>query len=102
MTGKFVSDADAYTYELSLDGTGETVGDVQYRGYAALVEFVSTKPLVVPFPDGSAIGARRVGAIVEEDSQGFVAVLYYSDHASLARAFRKISRELELPEGWEG
>lgn len=103
--GKFVNAADEYAYELSLDGRAETVGDVQYRGHFAGVEFSleeTTHLLSLPvdlFTEEDV--PFRAFAIVQEDTQGFVSVEFFTNESTYRATFSDISTEYDTPEGWD-
>lgn len=60
MPGKFASELDERVYEVSLDGSCEEFGDVQFGGHFTLVE-----------------DFEGYDWIVQEDSQGFIDVDRY-------------------------
>lgn len=88
--GKFGSYADAYAYELSLDGADEEIseGDRPY--------------LLVRGPFDHPQLRKYAGAIVTEGDTGFVDVVWFSSKAKMESEWRRIEREIEQamePEG---
>lgn len=102
MAGKFASVNDEAVYAQTLDGTGETVGDVQTIGAVwTRVTIPESFDWEVPF---TSITRVRAGTyIIEEDSQGFVTVVGYDtegpqadpeDIAKLAIDWERIQQEV--------
>lgn len=86
---KFARSADEIAYGITLDGTADTAGDVQYRGHVSYVELSHAdgiKILAAFIGEDDAMtptfllnSALPVAVMVEEDSQGFVTVSYFED-----------------------
>jgi hypothetical protein len=78
--GKFSSRADQRAYRRTLDGcTDDFCGDSSADWCASKI--------------GPLLGLARAGAIVFEDSQGFVTVDYYDDPAALEREWERVQNE---------
>lgn len=89
--GKFNTILDSYLYEMTLDGTCESVGDVSEVGFFA--NKVELGPEVLTdvekiaqqgdddylTPEEKDLIKESVGAIVVESEQGLVTVDYYDD-----------------------
>jgi hypothetical protein len=83
--GKFNNYADAYAYDLYMDGGGDDeIGDVEYTGYYVLIEGPFEHPELKKF----------AGAILVENNQGFVAVEFIRGKKKLASDWKRISREV--------
>lgn len=67
--GKFGSRADRRVYRITLDGC-EECGDVEGPGWYGMIT-------------GRILGLARAGAILREDSDGFISVNYYNDARAL-------------------
>lgn len=76
--GKFHSRADRRVYLQSLDGGCDIISWGEYSGESStLVE-------------GRILGIAKAGAIMHEDSQGFVTVEYFDDAAKLANEWARL------------
>ena len=93
--GKFHNMLDAYVYSLSLNGCDDETGDVGEVGHwygllkgfnAADISATATCDGAIT-PDEVAYLLRHVGAIVHEDSQGFVSVDYHANIRALEAAW---------------
>lgn len=76
--GKFSNRADRRVYLMSLDGTGDTIGDCSEIGWCVTVV------------EGHILGLAQAGALVEEDEQGFVGVSYFDTEKDFQRAVRAV------------
>ena len=83
--GKFSCRADERVYRACMDGCAETVSEGDGGDSATLIE-------------GSIFGLAKAGAILYEDSYGFVQVNYFNDAAELAGEWRGV---LEIAEEWQ-
>ncbi len=83
---KFNSNADEMVYGWSLDGVPET-GDVQTGHHYSLVEFDDHDRDVLSVNKGLTNADSYYGAIVREDSQGFVDVSYFTSRVDLEQAW---------------
>lgn len=82
---------DEVVYELSLDGADEEVGDVIEEGvWYGLLESLDGLDTSGFTEDEKKFIAEQVGAIIREDSQGFVTVEYFDSHKELKKAWREI------------
>jgi hypothetical protein len=91
--GKFDSCRDEALYQMSLDGTDETTGDVEYEGYYVLIvlDASATVNLDDDAPDGTPQVTVPAGSyIVTENSQGFVSVYTYDSEAVAREDFKRI------------
>lgn len=80
--GKFDSCAAEALWQMSLDGTDETTGDVDFEGHLTLI--VLSDLYVETIEDGPAVTIWPGAYIVSEDSQGFVDLSTYAE-VGLAR-----------------
>lgn len=100
--GKFDTILDSYIYDLSLDGSDSECGSVDEHGvcYSLL-----NGPSSSWFKDGDpfqeeltederAFLDEQAGAILWENSDGFVSIDYYTDDAELAEAWRACEYEI--------
>lgn len=88
--GKYSNTADEYFHGLTLDGCcDEETGDVESFGWYGLV-MLDDGPIVINWEGGSQ---TVYGAIVHEDSQGFVDVTYYDCAAEASAQFAMIEDE---------
>jgi hypothetical protein len=71
---------DAYVYEVSLDGTDEECGDALTIGWYGLINGpIPYDPATANLTIEEAEElSKAVGAIIHEDTQGFVTVTYYN------------------------
>ena len=77
MAGKFASAVDEVVWALSLDGCEAECGSVEFGdGWFGLVEFSADEAAAIEVEAG--LDARPLGAIVNEDSQGFVSVDFHT------------------------
>lgn len=92
---KFSTEADEQVYEWTLDGTYETAGRVDYRGWAAFVPFAGERQ-----PNGTRRHAKA--AILREDEQGFVDVDYFDSLSVAIAAWAELADTLEdgMGEDW--
>lgn len=82
---------DESVYELMLDGPDEEVGDVFGKGmWYSLLESLDGLDTSDFTEDEKEFIAEQVGAIISEDSQGFVTVEYFDSHKELEKAWREI------------
>jgi len=85
-SGKFGNYADAYLYEISLEGgTDESVGDAESDTAFDLVKG--------PFEHRQL--KEFVGAILHQNSQGFVGVEWYTNKKKLASDWKSIVTEVD-------
>ena len=90
--GKFDSCRDEALYVMSLDGTDETTGDVEYEGYYVLIvlDASATVNLDDDAPDGTPQVTVPAGSyIVTENGQGFVSVYTYETEALAREDFKR-------------
>ena len=103
--GKFNVIVDAYVHGLTLGGWGDGLGDVENFGYYHVVE-LGKEGLTAIAKEAKAEGdkltleearliRKSAGAILEEDSQGFVNISYFKTKKALDKAWEKIEREYE-------
>lgn len=101
--GKFDTIVDSYVYDVSLSGCDEETGSVDETGrwYGLIRGHILPDPGESPLT-GTALNdaetallARSAGAILSEDSQGFVSVEYFTDMAKLDREWAAIEAEVE-------
>jgi hypothetical protein len=77
---------------MSLDGTDETTGDVEYEGYYVLIvlDASATVNLDDDAPDGTPQVTVPAGSyIVTENGQGFVSVYTYETEALAREDFKR-------------
>lgn len=104
--GKFTLMIDAYVYDLSLDGPSDECGQADTTGWYGLMEGalydlnapVHTADLT---EDERTFLASVTGAIVSENSQGFVYVEYYETAEALRTAWEAITAEVAEAEADE-
>lgn len=102
--GKYDSIIDGYVHGLSLD-SGDGLGDVEHFGYYSAVdlgrsvlhdiekEAAESGDLLTTAEKNLIRGSA--GAILEENSQGFVRVEYYPTKRALEKAWARIEKEYE-------
>lgn len=96
MSGKFATDLDAYVYGMTLDGTCEEIGSVQFAGWAALVPFEERDGFRFELdPPFAEMLQQYRGAIVSESSQGFVDVTYFEDWDGFDAEWQALTPVLE-------
>lgn len=88
--GKFDSMMDSFVYGLSLDGCDEETGSVEEDGWYGLLRGWTIPSDADLTKDERAVFASHVGAIICEDSQGFVTVDYYATPEELNEAWNAI------------
>lgn len=103
--GKFNKVIDGYVYDLSLEGFGDTVGDVSELGevYTRIdgpmlpdVEATAKENKDKLTPEEKAfLREQRGGAIVFENDQGSVEVDFYATKKAINTAWERISDEIE-------
>jgi len=104
--GKFNTYIDSYVYDASLDGNlDEQCGESESTGWYGLMVgttggvrpgLIDCVPSdVVPTDAEDTFLRAQAGAILSENSQGFVDVEYYTDHADLMKAWDAVSQEIE-------
>ncbi len=101
--GKFDTPMDEHVYAQSLDGPDETAGTVQDIGWHGFMR--------APLYDASSefklneeevkYLKSMVGAIIVENSMGFVSVEYYDDIDSMVKRWGEIQEE-EIKHGSDG
>jgi hypothetical protein len=98
--GKFYTMLDAAVWEASLDGgPDEESGSVDELGWSGLVrapilDFIGHDELWNGLtPEEQGFVAAHAGAILFEDSQGFVSVDYFETAAALDAAWAKVVAE---------
>lgn len=88
---KFSDNVDEWVYGKSLDGFGETTGDVSEMGEVyTLVTFDKTYTV----KDNGEESWKFNSAIVGENDQGFVDVEYFEDEAEARKEFERVEKEL--------
>ena len=97
--GMFDTMLDAAVYHASLNGIDDHLGDVQDFGWywlmhAPLLDIREQEALT---HEELEFLVEQVGAIVSEDSQGFVTVEYYETTCDLNQAWAELE---EAEEGW--
>lgn len=80
--GKFDCRADERVYRLSLSGCDAAVGESDGFGWYGLLR-------------GPIFGLAKAGAIISENSQGFVAVTYHDEPDGLEAEWSEIEAEAE-------
>jgi hypothetical protein len=93
--GKFDNDMDAYIYGLSLDGCDEECGDsVDGTGWYGLVVGNLADADRAEFAELSSEDqtelAGYAGAIIGEDTQGFVSVEYFETETELRETWAQV------------
>lgn len=96
--GKFDLMIDAYIWDLSLDGyCDEEAGSISETG----IWYGRINAGIQDFADSDLLNQDErdylrsfVGAIVSEDSHGFVHVEYYASAGALRAAWREVEREV--------
>jgi hypothetical protein len=83
--GKFNTYADAYIYDLSMDGADEEVGEAEHDNYHALIRG--------PFEHSQL--REFAGAVIFVNSQGFVDVTFVEAKRELERDWKRIEKEVE-------
>ena len=107
--GKFDDNIDEWTYQQSLDGTCEELGDTDSFGHYSLIEFTpeDSKALseILDEHGDKFFVTPPVAAIVCADSQGFIAVTYYDVMQIAAETWGSISDDWDKfnsPDEFEG
>jgi hypothetical protein len=96
--GKFSSCRDEALYVMSLDGTNETTGDVEYEGYYTLIVLTVAVTWLLGVPVTVPAGSY----IVSENSQGFVYGTEYATEALAREDFKRRMRETyERLDSWQ-
>lgn len=103
--GKFDTELDAVVYGLVEVGGDEEAGDIETTGlYTLLTGFTAGDGPFADFtaeqvremtPEERAFIRRQVGAIVLENSDGFVSVFYYDREADLDDAWTDVVNDVE-------
>jgi len=112
--GKFSSLLDEYVYQLSLESTGEELGNVEDIGYHARLNQIEFSDIVRAAEDvgEDEHSARKAweqefkgtrlrfldhipSAIVQVNNQGFVGVTYYTDERHADSAWEEIQTEYD-------
>lgn len=89
MSGKFATETDAIVWDMSLSACDAECGDAQYGdGWHGLLTFNDGEAATVAASLGE--DTMYAGAIIREDSQGFVDVDYYEEAATLASAWADV------------
>src|SRR6266699_2578944 len=103
--GKFNTILDSYVYEVSLDGgCDDEIGSVDEGGWFGMMRngrtiFRDHDPLLETLNEAEQeLLTTSAGVIIEEDSQGFVHVTYYTADAELDVAWGALQREWVTPE----
>ena len=106
--GKFDTIVDGYVYSTSLDGVDEEAGSSSEAPglWAGLlrgdmlesVEAAARENKDALTEDERDLLRQSVGAIMTEDTQGFVHVEYYDDAAKLERDWKALEEDLSIPE----
>lgn len=92
--GKFSLEIDAAVYDASLEGgADEEIGDVETTGWYGILRGAIDPPADAT-PEEKAFLAAQAGAIISEDSQGFVSVEYYESETELEDAWSDIQDEI--------
>lgn len=91
--GKFDTMLDAYVYDLSLNGCDEETGESETTGWYGLLRgLLIDEPFLectLTAAEVDYVRAHAAGAIVSEDSQGFVHVEYFDTAIALDRAWQE-------------
>ena len=108
--GKFSFLVDALAYDASMDGCDEQCGESDTTGWYGILRGPIDPPQT---SDGAPLWGKRLseddrafladhkaGAIVCEDSQGFVAVDWFSDAEWLESRWAAIVADVAAAEGW--
>jgi len=112
--GKFSSPLDEYVYQLSLESTGEELGNVEDIGYHARLNQIEFSDIIRAAEDvgEDEHSARKAwerefkgtrlrfldhipSAIVQVNNQGFVGVTYYTDERHADNAWEEIQTEYD-------
>ena len=94
--GKFATIVDSYVYDASLDGCDEETGSVDEVGawYGLLRGPIDVTADDLTLAERAYLSAAKGGAIVSEDSQGFVDVVCYETAEALNAAWATIEAEI--------
>jgi len=84
--GKYSHYADAYLHELSMDALDDEVGEAEYDNYYSLVRGPFLHPQIAGYE----------GAILFENSQGFVEVVFYPTKKELYNEWKRLSDEVNV------
>ena len=96
-SSKFDSRADELVYAITFDGSCESTGDVNENGrWYGLIEFDDTDDEIIAAIAAEYDLIEPAGAIVSEDSQGFVKVGYYDDGIELRKEWAQCEAECAL------
>ena len=100
--GKYDTMLDAYIHDLSMNGCDEECGDTQDGLWYGLLRGIQVE---MPFSDIAAgrltddelafLRQHRAGAILSEDSQGFVTVDYFTSQRSIEAAWHRAVKQAE-------
>lgn len=89
--GKYDNYATAHLHELSMDGADDECGDANTTGWYGLLKGPFEHPQLKKYK----------GAIVEENSDGFVSSALFTSKAALDKKWKKIYAEV-ADASWEG
>lgn len=98
MPGKFANECDEIVWDMSMVGCDAECGDVSYGdGWFGLLTFNPSEAAIIKA--AGTMDTRPIGAIVNEDGQGFVTVDYFDDTASLPIVWAEIVAATDDSEG---
>lgn len=101
--GKFSTIVDSMAYAVSLAGCDDETGDVEEGGWYGLLrgaikvdppfaDLTVQQDQELSADDRTYLAAQKGGAILAEDSQGFVSVEWFATAAALDRRWGELSR----------
>lgn len=93
--GKFDSCRDEALYELTMDGTGETTGDVEAYGHHTIVILHNSDNRLVELCCGRSVGVSPGAYIVTQTSSGSVIVASFDNETSARVEFSRLSGQYE-------
>ena len=95
--GKFDTMLDAAVYDASLNGLDEEMGEADGFGWYGLMRapLLDIREQDALTPEEEEFLVEQVGAIVSEDSQGFVTVTYYETTYDLDQAWAEVADAYE-------
>ena len=107
--GKFSTIIDGYVHSRSLDGSDQECGDVETTNHYCTVRLGrgGTRDIMAEAeregehltPEEATFLRRQYGAIVETNSQGFVAVEYFRTRSALEKKWRQLEAAVTADEG---
>jgi hypothetical protein len=102
--GKFDTIVDSYVYEISLDGTDEELGESGGFGYYCTVKLGEDAVRLIEenykgdnvlTDEERGLIHNSAGAILEENSQGFVSIKYCDTYTELNALWQDIEKDYD-------